>query len=224
MREIVILVLIILAVIALFFGLSYLFSRILFPQPSELSATPTPTINLPPIVIQDEPDITIIPPTSPPTLTPTLPPPQGGAPSIIIIPSQKTFTGLGFTLSYPTEWGLLTCANSLNFEFDPLNNTDQIGVICSFATKPITVLVDNNLTGCTGETIRLGTIPVTRSVTTTEEIVVYNWCTITQPVLKISHRVSNVPLDATSPVDFSTEIENMIATAKFTSVSTPSVD
>src|SRR5690349_10767404 len=37
-------------------------------------------------------------------------------------PNLKTYNGNGFSLQYPKNWGLLSCSNSNNFEFDPYNS------------------------------------------------------------------------------------------------------
>lgn len=138
-----------------------------------------------------------------------VPVPVGGSP----VPNKQTFTGQGFELRYPREWGLLTCGNSRNFELDPANNVDQLGVSCDRSVKPVTIIVGGG--GCQGETVNLGGVTAVRSKATTQTGVNYRWCTQTQPILDITHRVSPVGGRATSRDDFSKEIEEMISTIRF---------
>lgn len=168
-------------------------------------------------------------PTPTPTFTPTPTPEQTLIPVIIVTPTPSTtilvprggpiinldvHQGPGFSLFFPQNWGLLTCANSANFEFDPVNNLDQNGVFCNVASKPITVLVSNNLDNCPGATVSLGNIAVIKSVTSTTSAINYKWCTITQPVLKITHRVSPTLNHSFSREDFSQEVEFVISTLR----------
>lgn len=175
--------------------------------------TPTPV----PVVIP----ITPLPtPTLLPTSTPT-PTPQLSArlprTGIVSQPTNtKIFFGQGFSLAYPAQWGLLTCINSSNIEFDPLNNTDQLNTVCSFAQKPITLLVSNTLNGCFGENVTIGDIPAVRSLSVGSNFATRQWCTVTNPVLKISHRFSSLPTQSSSQTDFSPDIEAMISTIQFT--------
>lgn len=126
----------------------------------------------------------------------------------------KTYNGDNVQLQYPKEWGLLTCSNSKNIEFDPTNSTDQQGVRCDRALKPITILV-NQTAACQGEAAKIGNVNVTKSVTTTSTGTNYRWCTHTTPVLDITHRVSSAPSRATSAQDYAQQIEKMISTAHF---------
>lgn len=125
----------------------------------------------------------------------------------------KIYNGEGFQLSYPKDWGLLTCSNSQNFEFDPANSTDQLKIACDLALKPITVLVGS--TNCTGEAVTLGQVSVIRSKTTTATSTKYRWCTKTTPNLDITHRVSAETKRAYSKNDFSADIEKIISTIRF---------
>lgn len=132
-------------------------------------------------------------------------------------PNLKTYIGAGFQVSYPKNWGLLTCSNSKSFEFDPYNSNDQIGVVCSQATKPITVQVRNS--GCAGgESISLGNLQIQRSKdpnfnTAVGNGIQYMWCTKTNPTLVITHRVGNGTAYSTN--DFSTQVEQMISNIYF---------
>lgn len=199
--------------IALVAGLISLLFRVIT---SPFSTPPTPT---PIIIPTPTPLATLTPTPIPPpvgVVTPT-PIPIGGGPGIITV---KTVTGPGFAMDYPSSWGILTCANSPNFEFNPRTPVDQLGVVCTFAQEPITVLVSNNLSGCAGQNINIASVPVIFSTTTSANFISHQWCTLTQPILKISHRVSTSSFPATSPVDYSPQIEQMIASLRFTSTTT----
>lgn len=199
MRYVIIGAVAILLLLALIIGAIYLIPR-LFPQTPPVVPTPTPT----PIVI-------IPTPTTPPGVVVVTPTPS---------PDQfDIYNGPGFTLPYPQSWGILTCNNSQNFEFDPNNNVDQLRVTCGVAVKPISVIVQNNLAGCSGETVNIGGINTIRSTTPTSEFTLYQWCTTTQPVLRISHRVSpSSTSSAVSPVNYSADIETIIANARFSTI------
>lgn len=121
----------------------------------------------------------------------------------------KSYNGIGFQLMYPKKWGLLTCSNSSNIEFDSDNSFDQIGITCDVARKPVTILV-GNITNCYGEHISLGEVRVIRSKTIDGGYIKYRWC-VMRPVLDITHRVSSGVDPATSKEDFSKEIEDMIS-------------
>ena len=127
--------------------------------------------------------------------------------------NSKTYNAAGIQISYPKTWGLLTCSNSENIEFDPYNKTDQLKVACDLAQKPITVLVGPN--SCPGDVVKLGSVTVTKSKTTTTTGVKYRWCTKTTPSLDITHRVSTETKRGFSKDDFSAEIEKMISTLRF---------
>lgn len=130
-------------------------------------------------------------------------------------PNLKTYTGSNFQLSYPSSWGILTCNNSSNFEFDPTNSNSQ-NVSCDVAQKPITVLVGNS-SGCGGTTMQLGNNSVLYSKqTTTDGYIKYEWCTQGGPtVLNITERVSPNGEQATSVRDYSSEVEQMISSLRF---------
>ncbi len=148
----------------------------------------------------------------PTTSSSTTPAPSGAANAN----SRKTFTGAGFTLTYPNNWGILTCSNSENFELDPTSSVDTKNVVCDTAVKPITVLVVNRLS-CTGETVTLGPNKVIKSKATTDTGVNYRWCVaIGNKGLDITHRVSSTGSRATSKEDFSSQVEEMIKTIKAT--------
>lgn len=137
-------------------------------------------------------------------------PPTGQSSSSL--PMGKTVSIDSFTFHYPQNWGVLKCANSRNIEFDPYNGTDQSGVVCDYAVKPVTVLVTNVL-NCQGESITLGGSQVIRSKIPTQTGVDYRWCVTGQGGvnLDITHRVSSDGSRATSKEDFSSQIEQMIS-------------
>lgn len=129
----------------------------------------------------------------------------------------KVYSGDGFTLNYPEKWGVLKCSNTANFEFDPINSVDEFGVECDYAQKPITVLVNSGIE-CTGEDLRIGNTLVRKSKETVAKGVNYRWCTVnTTPGLDVTHRVSTEEARATSKVDFSVQVEQVISSFNFLS-------
>lgn len=125
----------------------------------------------------------------------------------------KTYNGASFSVQYPGNWGILTCSNSQNVEFDPTSPTDQLNVRCDVALKPVTILVGTNPT-CDGETVKLGNVTVQRSIQQTSVGKNYRWCSQTIPSLDITHRASSTPSRATSLQDYASQIEEMIKTFK----------
>lgn len=144
------------------------------------------------------------------TPTPTVIPTPISNPSN---PATKIYTGSGFTITYPKTWGLLTCNNSKNFEFDPYNSTDQLNFGCNFAVKPITVIVGQ--TSCPGSIVTLGTTKVIKSVKTGTKGTIYRWCTQTSPMLDITHRTASTTQTGYSKDDFSAHIEEIISKSTF---------
>lgn len=128
-----------------------------------------------------------------------------------ITANNKIFQGQGFTLSFPSNWGILTCGNSNNFEFDP-NGGDLRNVMCDRALKPVTVLVSNQLS-CNGDQIKLGNNSVTKTKTINAGgDISYQWCTVVGNIsFDITHRVSANGARATSKDDLSTLVEKIIA-------------
>lgn len=122
--------------------------------------------------------------------------------------NKKLYNSGTFQVNYPNTWGILNCTNSLHFELDPSSGADG-KIECSSALKPITVLVDN-IEGCEGDNIKIGNIDVIKSKKTEGEYTAYRWCSKTDPVLNITHRVSKDGGRAVSPVDYSVQIEEMI--------------
>jgi cytoskeletal protein RodZ len=71
--------------------------------------------------------------------------------------NKKSLNSVGNVFSFP-GWGVLTCSNSANFEFDPTDGRDN-RVVCDIAQKPITVLV-NNAAVCKGEMTTINGVSV----------------------------------------------------------------
>lgn len=143
------------------------------------------------------------------------PTPTGG---VAALPGTKTLAAVGFVLHYPSSWGILTCNNSQNVEFDPINGTDSKSVVCDVAVKPVTVLVSQNRLSCTGETVKLGNYQVQRSKNTAASgDINYRWCySVGGKNLDITHRVSSSGARATSKEDFSAQVEQIISTSQVT--------
>lgn len=125
----------------------------------------------------------------------------------------KAYQGQGFNLRYPKVWGILTCSNSQNIEFDPNSGADVKNVVCDYAVKPVTIIV-NSRVQCSGDKIRLGTNDVTKSKTNDASgDVNYRWClNVGNKGIDITHRVSNSGARATSKTDFVSQIEQAIST------------
>lgn len=131
------------------------------------------------------------------------------SPQVSILPANlKSQTVSSLELKYSKNWGILTCSNSQNIEFDPNSPTDQLNFLCDVAIKPVTVLVAQAT--CQGQVVKLGITQAVKEINYTQTGVNYKWCTITQPNLEISHRVSSTGEQATSSQDFSKEIEQML--------------
>lgn len=147
--------------------------------------------------------------------------PTTAAPSVSPLPGVtggsaqgKMLVGKGFSLTYPNNWGVLTCSNSQNFEFDPTSNADVRNVKCDTAVKPVTVIVTNQLS-CTGDTVNFGNNKVTKSKAATATGTNYRWCVAVGNIgLDITHRVSSAGTQATSKDDFSAQVEQIITTVK----------
>lgn len=150
-------------------------------------------------------------PTSIPNTTPEVilgsPTPQSG------VSNQgnfKTQVVNGVTFRAPLNWGLLTCSNSNNFEFDPTNGQDS-RVVCDVALKPVTVLVGNSQ-GCGGESVKLGEVQVQKLRIENQRGIDYRWCfSKDNTQFNVTHRVSAGGSRATSKEDYSGRIEEMIA-------------
>lgn len=126
----------------------------------------------------------------------------------------KTYNAGDYQITYPKNWGLLTCNNSQNVELDPTNGQDQAGVACSVATKPITII--KNATGCVGgEIVDMGSYKVAKTKATEGGYTRYEWCTKTNVPLYITHRVSDDNSPATSKDDVSRQVEELISRLSF---------
>ncbi len=120
----------------------------------------------------------------------------------------KVHNGAGFQLSAPKNWGILTCSNSQNVEFDPANPTDQLKVACDYAQKPITVIVG---VACEGATTDISGVSVVKSQRNLSKGVEKSWCVKSGSGLLITNRVSNQDVRGYGKEDYSKQIEEMIA-------------
>ncbi len=163
-------------------------------QTRQINFSPSPTAN-----IVNPPAGGTIPSTG--NGTGTVTPTQG---------DTKTYNGNGFQLSYPKNWGLLTCSNSQNIEFDPYNPTDQLGVKCDYAQKPVTVVVGVT---CNGATTNVGGVPVVKSKRDLSKGVENAWCLNAGPTgLQITNRISTQEgARGYGKDDITNQIEQMIA-------------
>src|SRR6185437_9588408 len=53
------------------------------------------------------------------TPAPSSNPVTGNSSVTQVVGNSKSYNGTNFRVTYPSSWGLLTCANSQNFELDP---------------------------------------------------------------------------------------------------------
>lgn len=207
-RALIVTAIVLLVLIALIVGIVWYLIQFIRSRQTSLptvSRTPAPTTTSVPLASPES-----FPVTGGVTSTPT--PVPVVSPNVQTSPT-KTYNGQGFQLVYPREWGLLTCTNSQNIEFDPANSTDQ-KISCDRAIKPITVLV--NSSNCPGgQTVNLGGVQAVKVVTQVQGGVNYKWCVRTGIPLEISHRVSPQGGRASSVDDFSAQIEQMIANFRF---------
>ena len=132
---------------------------------------------------------------------------------VVVSGEWKILDAANFKLSYPKNWGLLTCSNSKSLEFDPKNSADS-KTVCNYSVKPITVLV-GDVSGCVGEVVNIGNVAVTKSKKSDGGYSKYQWCTKTTPLLNITHRVSTGNDPASSKEDYSKQIEEMIGKLTF---------
>lgn len=135
--------------------------------------------------------------------------PQTGS----VASDNKTYNGGSFQLSFSKNWGVLTCTNSANLELDPANGIDS-KIECGSALKPVTIIVDD-ISGCSGENIKIGETLAVKSKKVEGGYTSYQWCTKTEPVLNITHRVSKGGEKAVSPEDYYLKIEEMISSISF---------
>ncbi len=124
----------------------------------------------------------------------------------------KTYNGSGFQISYPKSWGLLTCSNSQNIEFDPYNSTDQLRVACDYAQKPITVMVGAQ---CEGQAAQIGGMQVVKSNKALSQGTENAWCVKTGGTnLLFTNRVSGNEIRGYGKDDQSQAIEQLISRIK----------
>lgn len=123
----------------------------------------------------------------------------------------KTYQGQDFILRYPDNWGILTCNDSKNIEFDPYNKSDLINYSCDRAIKPITVLASSQPVNCPGNVVKIGGNSVTKSITQTANWMTNRWCLNKNGVsLDITNRVAPTGITATGKDNFSKQIEQII--------------
>lgn len=199
-RTLIITTLVLLIIIALIGGIIFYVTRIIrgrqVPRTASTSS-PQGTIRM------------VSPsPTTTPSTTQAPSSPQGTPRTQTLPANTKRFKSSGFELVYPQNWGILTCNNSKNIELDPNSNVDQINVVCDYAQKPITILINGS--NCQGETISKGGITSVKSVGDFNGGKEYKWCTKTTPSLEITHRVNPNGGRATSKEDVSTQIEDIV--------------
>lgn len=127
----------------------------------------------------------------------------------------KSFTSkAGISMQYPAKWGLLTCSNSNNFEFDPTNSQDELNVICEDAKKPITVVFSNN--ACGGGQVESGfDLFVIKSQDQSENYLTHTWCIKSNPVIQITNRESQTTNVAADSKNYVNEIDKMINSIQF---------
>jgi hypothetical protein len=197
-RQLLIIVLAFLIGLALLLGVFLIVSRVLSPNDEDLPSDS-------PIVNNNETDVTPGEDTEPEV--PVSPGVEGA--------QQKTFTGQGFSFSYPANWGILTCRNSNHIELDPVNPQDRIDVLCDYAVKSITIIVGTNPV-CSGDSRLIGNYNVVSSSYGSKGAgeMGYRWCVESNPTLDITHRVSHTGQRGTSREDFSAEIERLISTIR----------
>lgn len=129
------------------------------------------------------------------------------------IPDKKVHNVGEFQMAYPKAWGIVTCTNGKNVEFDPVNSADS-NIACDIALKPVTVIVGDTR-GCEGQTTKVGAIDVVKFQESKAGDIYYQWCTKTTPVLNITHRVSPQAKRGFSTQDFSKQVEEIIANLSF---------
>lgn len=123
----------------------------------------------------------------------------------------KTYQGQDFILKYPDNWGILTCNDSRNIEFDPYNKSDLINYSCDSAIKPITILVSSQSISCSGDVVKIGGNSVTKSIAQTANWTKNRWCLSKNGVsLDITNRVAPTGITGTGKDDFSKQIEQII--------------
>ena len=151
--------------------------------------------------------------TTEPSASPSSAASAQGSATISAPANTKSISIGGFTGFHPNTWGVLSCTNSENIEFDP-NGADS-SVACNYAKKPITVVVSKNL-NCKGDEVTLGNNTVVKSKSIRSHEIRYRWCVKgTDTNLDITHRVTDSNLSAASKEDFSSQVEQFISTLNF---------
>ncbi|MBI3485612.1 hypothetical protein HY025_01560 [Candidatus Daviesbacteria bacterium] len=130
-------------------------------------------------------------------------------------PQLQIYQGSNFQLSYPKNWGVLTCNNSINIELDPYNSSNQPNYPCDFAIKPVTFLVGVTGNCLSEQTIKLGESSVIKLKQNVTSGVNYHWCVKDASLnFDITHRVNSTGSRATSKDDFSSQVEQIISSIK----------
>lgn len=132
--------------------------------------------------------------------------------SITNTQNTKIYQGQNFILKYPADWGIVTCSNSKNIEFDPYNKNDLINYPCDSAIKPITILISNQPVSCPGDIVKIGNNSVAKSKTETANWLKNRWCLNKLGInLDVTNRIAPTGITGTSKDDFSKQIEQMIS-------------
>ena len=127
-----------------------------------------------------------------------------------ITPSGETkeYLGSGFQLNYPKNWGILTCNNSQNIEFDPYDGTDHLKVACDYAQKSVTVMYG---VSCEGAVTQIGGVAVVKSSRMLSKGTEKSWCVKVGNGLFITNRVSTESARGYGKDDQTVLIEKMIS-------------
>lgn len=145
-----------------------------------------------------------------PSPTPTIPIVQ----PVVFTEDTKLYQSQDFVLRYPKNWGIVTCNNSQNIEFDPYNKSDLRNYLCDSAFKPITIIVSKQSVSCSGENVPIGNTTVIRSKTETANWTKNRWCINKNGTsLDITNRIAPTGIRGTGKDDFSKQIEQIIGTA-----------
>ncbi len=131
--------------------------------------------------------------------------------SVVSSEDTKSYQGRNFVFHYPKNWGIVTCNDTQNIEFDPYNKNDLKNFACDVAIKPITIIVGKEPFVCPGENLKIGNSNVVVSKTETANWVKNRWCVNKDGVnLDITNRVAPTGLQGTGKDDFSKQIEQII--------------
>lgn len=125
----------------------------------------------------------------------------------------KTYQGQGFSMQYPANWGVLSCSNSKNFEFNPDGGDKR--VVCDMSQLPITVLVGVSCTGASQVTLGRN-IVLKSKIVAPDGYTKYEWCVKGfNTTLDFTDRVSQNGERATDKEDYSQDVEKIISQTSF---------